>query len=56
MQAARQVADGQRKRLADVVKEASGGNLSLERFRDLKPADITTVEAATAALMSRAER
>lgn len=56
LQAARQVADKQRKRLADVVKEASAGNLSLERLRNLKAADIATVEAATAALMSGAER
>ena len=56
LQAARQVADKQRKRLADVVKEASGGNFSLEQLRDLKPADIAAVETATAALVSRAER
>jgi hypothetical protein len=56
LHAARQVADRERKRLADVIKDASGGSLSLDQLRDLRAADISVVEAATSALTSAAEK
>jgi hypothetical protein len=50
LQAARQVADRERRPLADVIKDASGGRLSLDQLRDLSAADIPAAEAATATL------
>ena len=48
LQAARKAADRSRKRLADVIAEASGGRLSLEGLKNLTEADVAMVTAATA--------
>jgi hypothetical protein len=48
LQAARKTADRSRKRLADVLAEASQGKLSLEGLKNLTDADVALVTAATA--------
>jgi hypothetical protein len=48
LQAARKTADRSRKRLADVIAEASQGKLSLEGLKNLTDADVALVTAATA--------
>lgn len=50
LQAARRVADKTRKRLADVITEASAGTLSLDTLKSLTDVNIPEVEAATARL------
>ncbi|MBX9601368.1 MAG: hypothetical protein K2X35_10195 [Bryobacteraceae bacterium] len=46
LQAARKVAERDRKRLAEVIAEASGGRLSLDGLKDLSAGDLPAVEAA----------
>lgn len=48
LQAARKAADKTRKRLADVIAEASDGKLSLHGLKNLTDADVSFVKAATA--------
>jgi hypothetical protein len=48
LQAARKAADRRRKRLADVIAEASEGRLSLEGLKNLTDADFALVTATTA--------
>lgn len=48
LQAARKAADRSRKRLADVIAEASDGNLSLDGLKNLTDADAALVMATTA--------
>ena len=50
LQAARKHADRTRKRLADVIEQASVGTLTLDRLKDLTDANVPEVEAATARL------
>jgi hypothetical protein len=50
LQAARKHADRTRKRLADVIEQASVGTLTLEGLKDLTDANVPEVEAATARL------
>lgn len=50
LQAARKHADRTRKRLADVIEQASVGTLTLEGLKDLTEANVPEVEAATARL------
>ena len=50
LQAARKNADRTRKRLADVIEQASVGTLTLEGLKDLTDANVSEVEAATARL------
>lgn len=50
LQAARKHADRTRKRLADVIEQASVGTLTLEGLKDLTDANLPEVEAATARL------
>jgi len=50
LQAARKHADHTRKRLADVIEQASVGTLTLEGLKDLTDANVPEVEAATARL------
>ena len=47
LQAARKQADRTRKRLADVIEQASVGTLTLEGLKDLTDANVPEVEAAT---------
>lgn len=47
LQAARKAADKTRKRLADIITEASDGKLSLDSLKNLTDADIPLVEAAS---------
>jgi hypothetical protein len=47
LQAARKAADRTRKRLADVIAEASDGKLSLDGLKNLTDADVSVVKAAT---------
>jgi hypothetical protein len=47
LQAARKAADRNRRRLADVIAEASDGKLSLEELKNLTDADVVLVTAAT---------
>ncbi len=47
VQAARKAADRNRRRLADVIAEASDGKLSLEELKNLTDADVVLVTAAT---------
>jgi len=53
LQAARRMADETRRRLADIISEASDGKLSLEGLRDLTDADVPVIAAATARLSRR---
>jgi hypothetical protein len=53
LQAARKVADMTRRRLADVIEEASVGKLSLDELKNLTDANVPEVEAATARLHER---
>ena len=48
LQAARKAADRTRKRLAEVIAEASDGKLSLEGLKNLTDADVALVMATTA--------
>ncbi len=48
LQAARKAADRSRKRLADVIAEASDGKFSLEGLKNLSDADVALVRATTA--------
>jgi hypothetical protein len=48
LQAARKAADKTRKRLADIIAEASDGKLSLDGLKSLTDADVPLVAAATA--------
>jgi hypothetical protein len=48
LQAARKAGDRSRKRLADVIAEASDGKLSLEGLKNLSEADVALVTATTA--------
>jgi hypothetical protein len=48
LRAARKAADRSRKRLADVIAEASDGKLSLEELKNLTEADVALVTATTA--------
>ncbi len=48
LQAARKAADKTRKRLADIIAEASDGKLSLDGLKSLTDADVPLVTAATA--------
>jgi hypothetical protein len=48
LQAARKAADRSRKRLADVIAEASDGKLSLEGLKNLTEADVALVRATIA--------
>ena len=50
LQAARKCADRTRKRLADVIEEATVGTLTLESLKDLTDANLPIVEAAIARL------
>lgn len=50
LQAARKHADRTRKRLADVIEQASVGTLTLEGLKDLTDANLPEIEAATARL------
>ena len=50
LQAARKHADRTRKRLADVIEQASVGTMTLEGLKDLTDANLPEVEAATARL------
>jgi hypothetical protein len=50
LQAARKHADRTRKRLADVIEQASVGTLTLGGLKDLTDANLPEVEAATARL------
>lgn len=50
LEAARKHADRTRKRLADVIEQASVGTLTLEGLKDLTDANLPEVEAATARL------
>ncbi|MFN9431735.1 MAG: hypothetical protein ACK6DX_16520, partial [Acidobacteriota bacterium] len=50
LQAARKCADRTRKRLADVIEEATIGTLTLESLKDLTDANLPIVEAAIARL------
>ena len=47
LQAARKAADRNRRRLGDVIAEASDGKLSLEELKNLTDADVVLVTAAT---------
>ena len=47
LQAARKASDKTRKRLADIITEASDGKLSLDSLKNLKDADVPLVEAAS---------
>jgi CRISPR/Cas system type I-B associated protein Csh2 (Cas7 group RAMP superfamily) len=47
LQAARKAADKTRKRLADIITEASDGKLSLDSLKNLTDADVPLVEAAS---------
>ena len=48
LQAARKAADRSRKRLADIIAEASDGKLSLEELKNLTEADVALVTATIA--------
>ena len=48
LQAARKAADKTRRRLAEIIAEASDGKLSLDDLKSLTDADVPLVTAATA--------